>query len=148
MKLSIINGPNLNLLGIREPSIYGNQSFEKFLTELIKIEPTFEFIYNQSNIEGVIIDLLQEYSNDINIKGIILNAGAYSHTSIAIADSLKSISKPVVLVHISNVYQREIERKTDLLSANAAGIITGFGLSSYLLAVEWFKIQTKSFYSL
>jgi 3-dehydroquinate dehydratase-2 len=148
MKLSIINGPNLNLLGIREPSIYGNQSFEKFLTELIKIEPTFEFIYNQSNIEGVIIDLLQEYNNDINIKGIILNAGAYSHTSIAIADSLKSISKPVVLVHISNVYQREIERKTDLLSANAAGIITGFGLSSYLLAVEWFKIQTKSFYSL
>jgi 3-dehydroquinate dehydratase-2 len=148
MKLSIINGPNLNLLGIREPSIYGNQSFEKFLTELIKIEPTFEFIYNQSNIEGVIIDLLQKYNNDINIKGIILNAGAYSHTSIAIADSLKSISKPVVLVHISNVYQREIERKTDLLSANAAGIITGFGLSSYLLAVEWFKIQTKSFYSL
>jgi 3-dehydroquinate dehydratase-2 len=148
MKLSIINGPNLNLLGIREPSIYGNQSFENFLTELIKIEPTFEFIYNQSNIEGVIIDLLQEYNNDINIKGIILNAGAYSHTSIAIADSLKSISKPVVLVHISNVYQREIERKTDLLSANAAGIITGFGLSSYLLAVEWFKIQTKSFYSL
>jgi len=148
MKLSIINGPNLNLLGSREPSIYGNQSFEKFLLELAKIESNIEFIYNQSNIEGVIIDLLQEYNNDTNINGIILNAGAYSHTSIAIADSLKSISKPVVLVHISNVYQRELERRTDLLSANAAGIITGFGLSSYLLAVEWFKIQAKSFDSL
>jgi len=148
MKLSIINGPNLNLLGSREPSIYGNHSFEKFLIELIKIESTIEFIYNQSNIEGVIIDLLQEYNNDTNVKGIILNAGAYSHTSIAIADSIKSISKPVVLVHISNVYQREMERRTNLLSANAAGIITGFGLSGYLLAVEWFKMQTKSSASL
>ncbi len=148
MKLAIINGPNLNLIGTREPSIYGNQSFESFFDELVKAEPRIQFIYKQTNIEGTIIDILQLQNNDPEISGIILNAGAYSHTSIAIADALKSISKPVVIVHISNIYQREIERRTDLLSANAAGIITGFGLGSYLLAVKWFKIQTKNFDSL
>lgn len=148
MKLSVINGPNLNLIGTREPTIYGNQSFESFFDQMVKAEPNIQFIYNQTNIEGSIIDILQLQNNDPSLNGIILNAGAYSHTSIAIADALKSISKPVVLVHISNVYQREIERRTDLISANAAGIITGFGLSSYLLAVQWFKIQTKNFDSL
>lgn len=134
MKIAIINGPNINLLGNREPSIYGEVSFEQFFEELKNKYPTISFLHFQSNIEGEIIDKLQEvgYSYD----GIILNAAAYTHTSIGIGDAVKALETPVVEVHISNVWARESFRHTSLISAYAKGVIAGFGLNSYALAVE------------
>lgn len=129
----IINGPNLNLLGSREPSIYGNQSFETYFNELQSKFPHVNLTYFQSNIEGELIDKLQETGFDYD--GIILNAAAYTHTSIGIGDALKAIATPVVEVHISNTFSRESFRHQSYLSAHAKGVIIGFGLKSYELAL-------------
>src|ERR1022692_516095 len=137
MKLIIINGPNLNLLGIREPTIYGNQSFETYFEKLKSNYSGIEFHYYQSNIEGELINKLQE--TGFSFEGIILNAGGYTHTSVAIADAIAALKTPVIEVHISNIYAREEFRKTSLLSAVCKGSISGFGLDSYRLAVESFK---------
>ena len=129
----IINGPNLNLLGKREPSIYGNQTFEEYFDELQKKYPQVSFSFFQSNIEGELIDKLQEVGFDCD--GIILNAAAYTHTSVGIGDAVKAIATPVIEVHISNTFSRESFRHQSYISANAKGIIVGFGLKSYELAL-------------
>ena len=134
MKIQIINGPNLNLLGTRETDVYGNTSFSEYLNELKADYPTLQIDYFQSNIEGEIIDKIQETGFAYN--GIILNAGGYTHTSVAIRDAIKAISTPVIEVHISNIYAREEFRQKSLLSCVCAGLITGFGLDSYRLAIE------------
>jgi 3-dehydroquinate dehydratase-2 len=134
MKVIVINGPNLNLIGTRELSIYGSLSFEEYLKELILLFPNIDISYFQSNIEGEIINKIHE--TGFNFDGIILNAGGYSHTSVAIADAVASITSPVIEVHISNIFTREQIRHTSLLSANCKGIIIGFGLDSYRLAIE------------
>lgn len=136
MKIIIINGPNLNLLGKREPEIYGNQDFESYFDNLKVQYPTINLHYFQSNIEGEIINKLQEVGFDFD--GIIINAGAYTHTSIAIGDCIKSITTPVVEVHISNTFSRENFRHQSYISAHAKGIIIGFGLPSYSLAIQSF----------
>lgn len=136
MKLIIINGPNLNLLGIRETSIYGNTSFEDFLITLQKKYPQIKIEYFQSNIEGEIINKLHE--TGFSLDGIILNAGGYTHTSVAIADAIAAIKTPVIEVHISNIFSREDYRKTSLIAPNCKGSISGFGLDSYRLAIESF----------
>lgn len=136
MKLSIINGPNLNLIGTREPGIYGAETFEHYFQKLRKKYESIEFDYFQSNVEGELINEIQ--AADKKADGIILNAGAYTHTSIAIGDAIASIKAPVIEVHISNVYAREDFRKFSHISAKCAGTISGFGLKSYLLAVESF----------
>ena len=138
MKLAIVNGPNLNLLGTREPHIYGNQSFEEFFEILKKDFPTVTLEYFQSNVEGELINYLQQVG--FSYDGIILNAGGYTHTSVAIADCIASIKTPVVEVHISNPVAREEFRHTSLLTAKCKGIISGFGMNSYKLAVESFII--------
>jgi len=132
--IQIINGPNLNILGEREPSVYGNKSFNDFFDELKKQFPDVKLEYFQSNSEGEIIDKLQEIG--FSFDGIILNAGAYTHTSIAISDAIRSIKSPVIEVHISNVFQRESYRHHSYLSEVCKGCIIGFGLNSYRLAVE------------
>jgi len=134
MNIQIINGPNLNLLGVREKSIYGDTSFETYLTELQKRYPNINLTYYQSNVEGEIINKLHEVG--FNYDGIVLNAGAYTHTSVAIADAIAGINTPVVEVHISNVHKREEFRHTSMLARNCKGVIAGFGLDSYRLAVE------------
>ena len=136
MKLIIINGPNLNLLGKREPSIYGNESFEEYFAYLQMEYPGITIHYFQSNHEGELIDKIQEvgYSYD----GIILNAGAFTHTSIAIADAIGAIHAPVIEVHISNVHAREAYRHHSYLSAKCEGVIVGLGLKGYELAVAFF----------
>lgn len=136
VQIEIINGPNLNLLGSREPDIYGDQSFEDFLVGLRARYTGVEIGYNQSNVEGEIVNLIQAADRSNECVGVILNAAAYSHTSIAIADAIKSIGKPVVLVHISNIYSREVERHTDLLAGSARGMISGLGLGGYELALR------------
>ena len=136
MKLVIINGPNLNMLGKREPAVYGTGSFEAYLKKLRKRFPEVTIEYFQSNIEGEIIDALQKVC--FICDGIILNAGGYTHTSVSIADAVKSITTPVVEVHISNIFAREPFRHVSLLSPYVKGMITGFGLDSYCLAVESF----------
>jgi len=133
MRIQIINGPNLNLLGKREPGVYGNQSIDDYLKELIVLFPTVEIEYFQSNSEGSIIDKLHEVGFDYD--AIILNAGAYTHTSVAIADAIRGIKTPVVEVHISNVFQREEFRHHSWLSPVCKGCIVGFGLDSYRLAI-------------
>ncbi len=133
MKFLIINGPNLNLLGKREPEVYGNKSFEDYLSELRAKYPMHEIQYFQSNVEGEIINAIHEFG--FNIDGIILNAAGYTHTSVAISDAVSSIKTPVVEVHISNIYAREEYRHTTLMGKNCKGIITGFGLDSYRLAL-------------
>lgn len=138
MAFLIVNGPNLNRLGQREPEIYGFQTLGDIEQELKAEFSLLELEFFQSNIEGELIDCLQAAEDNPNIKGIVFNAGAYSHTSIALADCIKGMSTPVVLVHISNVYQREIERHTDLLLAAATGCITGLGTKGYGLAVRFF----------
>ncbi len=133
MKIQIINGPNLNLLGIREPGIYGEMSFETYL-EKLKIEfPAVEISYFQSNIEGEIIDKLHQ--TGFSMEGIILNAAAYSHTSVAIGDAVKAIKTPVVEVHISNIFSREDFRHISFIAPHCRGSIAGFGLQSYRLAL-------------
>lgn len=136
MKLIIINGPNLNLLGIRETSIYGNTSFEDFLITLQKKYPQIKIEYFQSNIEGELINKLHE--TGFSWDGIILNAGGYTHTSVAISDAIAAIKTPVIEVHISNIFSREDYRKTSLIAPNCKGSISGFGLDSYRLAIESF----------
>lgn len=133
MKIIIINGPNLNLLGKREPDIYGNQSFEDFFKLLQEKYPNLELFYYQSNIEGELIDKIQE--TGFSFDGIILNAAAYTHTSVGIGDAVKAIQTPVIEVHISNTFAREEFRHHSFISPNAAGIIVGFGLKSYELAL-------------
>ena len=134
MKILIMNGPNLNLLGVREPGIYGSSSFDSYLTELRKRYPAIEVEYYQSNIEGCMIDILQEVG--FTYDGIVLNAGAYTHTSIALQDCIRSLKSPVVEVHISNVHKREEFRHHSFLSPVCQGVICGFGLDSYRLAME------------
>ncbi len=136
MKLIIINGPNLNLLGVREPSVYGNQSFIDYLEDLKKKFPSIEIDYFQSNVEGEIINKLHEIG--FMIDGIILNAGGYTHTSVAIADAISAIKTPVLEVHISNIFAREEFRHHSLIAGKCNGSISGFGLDSYRLAVESF----------
>lgn len=136
MKIQIINGPNLNLLGRREPSVYGNQSFEDFLKELRTRFPDVALDYFQSNVEGEIINKLHDVG--FSYDGIILNAGAYTHTSVAIHDAIGSIKTPVVEVHISNIHAREEFRHTSLITSKCAGMLTGFGLEGYAMAVVFF----------
>ncbi len=133
-KIQIINGPNLNLLGIREPGIYGNSSFEKYLPKLREMFPDAQIDYYQSNIEGELINKMQE--TGFSYDGIVLNAGAYTHTSIALLDCIRSLHCPVIEVHISNVHKREEYRHHSMISAGCLGVICGFGLNSYKLAVE------------
>lgn len=135
-KLIIINGPNLNLLGKREPNIYGSLTFKEFLVEIIEKYSNIQIDYFQSNIEGELIDKLQEVG--FSYDGIILNAAAYTHTSIGIGDAVKAIETPVVEVHISNTFSREEFRHHSFISPNAKGVILGFGLQSYELAIQSF----------
>lgn len=137
MTIQIINGPNLNLLGVREPNVYGSTSFDDFLPRLRACFPDVQIDYFQSNIEGELIDKLQAVG--FQCDGIVLNAGAYTHTSIALADCIQAISAPVVEVHISNVHQREAFRHQSMIAAVCRGVICGFGLDSYRLAIESFK---------
>ena len=137
MKIQIINGPNLNLLGKRETSIYGSMSFEEFLEALKKQFPDVDLHYYQSNVEGDIVNKLQEVG--FSFDGIVLNAGAYTHTSVAIHDAIASINTPVVEVHISNVYAREEFRHKSLITSKCAGMMTGFGLEGYALAIHFFQ---------
>ena len=134
MKIQIINGPNINLLGKREPSIYGNTSFDDYLADLRQRYAHVQIDYFQSNIEGRMIDRIQEAGFEAD--GIILNAGAYTHTSIALQDAIRAIPAPVVEVHISNVHAREAFRHTSMISCACLGVICGFGLDSYRLALE------------
>tara|TARA_B100001250_G_scaffold201598_1_gene172813 strand:+ start:466 stop:891 length:426 start_codon:yes stop_codon:yes gene_type:complete len=141
MKLSIINGPNLNLLGKREPNVYGNQSFDSFLEILKNKYSKVDFDYFQSNIEGEIIDQIQKVG--FSYDGILLNAAAFTHTSIGIADAIKSIPTPVIEIHISNTFSREDFRHKSYISPVSKGLIVGFGLESYRLAVESFLTDYK-----
>jgi 3-dehydroquinate dehydratase II len=136
VKILIINGPNLNLLGQRETDIYGNETFESYLVKLKEMYSVVELEYYQSNVEGEIINKLQEAGS--RYDGIILNAAGYSHTSVAIADAVAAIKTPVIEVHISNIYAREEYRHISLTGKNCKGVITGFGLDSYRLALEAF----------
>ena len=137
MKVIIINGPNLNLLGVREKSIYGNISFEDYFIDLIKEFPNLELEYFQSNVEGELINKLQEVG--FTYDQILLNAGGYTHTSVAIADCVKAIETPVIEIHISNIYTREDFRKKSLLSENCKAVICGLGLDSYKAVLKILK---------
>lgn len=139
MKIIIINGPNLNLLGRREPDVYGNQSFETYFASLQKKYSDTELFYFQSNIEGELISKIQE--TGFSFDGIILNAAAYTHTSVGIGDVVKAIKTPVIEVHISNTYSREEYRHQSFIAPNAKGIVIGFGLKSYELALQSFLID-------
>ena len=136
MKIIIINGPNLNLLGKREPEVYGNQDFETFFEKLKTSFSDIQIDYYQSNVEGELVDKLQEVG--FNYDGIILNAASYTHTSIAISDAIAAISSPVIEVHISNIYAREEFRHKSIISGNCIGMISGLGLAGYLLALNYF----------
>jgi len=135
-KIQIINGPNLNLLGVREPSVYGDRPFEACLEALRSAFPQCEISYFQSNIEGELIDMI--HATGFEADGIILNAGAYTHTSIALHDAIKAVATPVVEVHLSNVHAREEFRQHSCIAAACRGVILGFGMDSYRLAVESF----------
>ena len=140
MKIQIINGPNINLLGKREPSIYGSVSFEDYLAKLRAHYPMIEIAYFQSNIEGELINQIHQIGFEAD--GIILNAGAYTHTSIALQDAIRAVTAPVVEVHISNVHTRESFRHVSMISCACRGVIVGFGLDSYRLALESFISQS------
>jgi 3-dehydroquinate dehydratase-2 len=145
MKIAIINGPNLNLLGTREPEVYGNQTFEQYFKALQQQFTQVTFTYFQSNVEGELINELQRAGRDYD--GIILNPGGYTHTSVAIGDAIAAISTPVIEVHISNVHAREDFRKISHVSARCRGSIIGLGMKGYALAVEFFlsqKLEAKS----
>ena len=135
MKIAIINGPNLNLIGIREPEIYGNKSLSQYLQDLVKQYPDVQFSLFQSNHEGALIDEIQRIGFDYD--GIVLNAGGYTHTSIAIGDCIKAVTAPVIEVHISDVQAREDFRHVSMIKDACATVIAGFGLDSYRMAVEW-----------
>ena len=134
MKIQIINGPNLNLLGVREPGIYGSQDFDEYIKELRAIYSILEIDYFQSNVEGELINKLHEVG--FSYDGVVINAGGYTHTSVAIADAIAAINTPVVEVHISNIYAREEYRHVSLTGKNCAGVLTGFGMDGYRLAIE------------
>ena len=134
MKILILNGPNLNLLGTREKIIYGKESFDQYFEELMRVFPDFTLEYFQSNIEGEIINKIHEVR--FSFDGIVLNAAAYTHTSVAIRDAISAVDIPIIEVHISNVHKREAFRHTSLISASCVGVIAGFGLDSYRLGVE------------
>jgi 3-dehydroquinate dehydratase-2 len=136
MKIAVINGPNLNLLGKREPEVYGSQDFEAFLKDLCNEFGALEIDYFQSNVEGELITAIQDFG--YSHQGIVLNAGAYTHTSVGIADAVAAVPAPVIEVHISNTYARETFRHQSYIAPNAKGIIIGFGLSSYRLALQSF----------
>ncbi len=135
MKIAIINGPNLNLLGNRETNVYGTQSFEQYFENLEKQFPHIDFDYFQSNIEGELINQLQQIGFEYN--GIVFNPGGYTHTSVALGDCIAAITTPVVEVHISNIFAREDFRKISYISAKCKGTITGLGLKGYELAIKW-----------
>jgi 3-dehydroquinate dehydratase-2 len=137
MKIQIINGPNLNLLGKREPTIYGSQSFEEYFLGLQQEFPTVELHYYQSNVEGELINKIHEVG--FSFDGIILNAGAYTHTSVAIHDALGGITTPCIEVHISNVYEREEFRHKSLITSKCIGMLTGFGMQGYAMAIRYFQ---------
>ena len=137
MKIQIINGPNLNLLGTREPGIYGKCSFDTYLEQLRALYPDVQIDYYQSNVEGELINVMQQVG--FAVDGIILNAGAYTHTSVALHDCIRSLTAPVIEVHLSNVHQREPFRHHSMISSACKGVICGFGLDSYRLAVEALK---------
>ncbi|MBK6731933.1 MAG: type II 3-dehydroquinate dehydratase [Bacteroidetes bacterium] len=141
MQILIINGPNLNLLGTREPEIYGSQTFEDYFKTLQSDNPEVSLTYFQSNIEGEIIDTLHVHG--FKVDGIIINAGGYSHTSVAIADAISAITAPVVAIHISNTFSREAYRHTDLIAGKCKGLICGLGLQGYALAIK-FLVDLKS----
>jgi len=139
MKIAIINGPNLNLLGKREPNVYGHETFENYFDKLKNQFPEIQFSYFQSNVEGELINALQQFG--FNYDGIVLNPGGYTHTSVAIGDAIAAITTPVIEVHISNVHAREDFRKISHVSAKAVGSIIGLGLKGYELAVNYFSTQ-------
>jgi 3-dehydroquinate dehydratase-2 len=141
MKLLILNGPNLNLLGVREPEVYGRQTFQEYFDALVKTYPQVELEYFQSNHEGALIDKL--HAVGFSFDGIILNAGAYTHTSIAIADAISAIKTPVLEVHISNIHAREDFRHHSYLASRCVGSIVGLGLNGYRLGLEYFLLQKK-----
>ena len=136
MNIAILNGPNLNLLGKREPEVYGNKDFDQYFGQLQSLFPEINLTYYQSNVEGELINELQRVGFDVD--GIILNAAAYTHTSVGIGDAIKAISAPVIEVHISNTFSREDFRHTSFVTPNAKGLILGFGLDVYRLAIESF----------
>ena len=136
MKIVVINGPNLNLLGTREVDIYGNKNFDDFFKSLQQKFPAIEFLYYQSNVEGELINHIQQVG--FSADGIIFNPGGYTHTSVAIGDAIAAITTPVIEVHISNIFDREDFRKLSHVSAKAKGVISGLGLKGYELAVGWF----------
>jgi 3-dehydroquinate dehydratase II len=137
MRVRIINGPNLNNIGIREPDIYGKISFSSFLDKISADYPNYEIDYYNSHVEGELVDALHQSATDVD--AVVLNAGAYSHTSVAIRDAVAAISIPVIMVHISNVYNREKFRHSNIIASVCKGIISGFGLDSYRLAIESLK---------
>ena len=139
MKITIINGPNLNLLGVREPSVYGNVSFEAYFEQLKQTFHSVSLSYFQSNVEGELIDQL--HREGFNSDGIVLNAGGYTHTSVAMRDAIAALSAPVIEVHLSNIYAREEFRHTSLIAPVCRGVISGFGLFSYQLAISSFLYQ-------
>jgi 3-dehydroquinate dehydratase II len=141
LKILIINGPNLNLLGKREPDIYGHQSFEDFLEELRSEFAEIEIAYFQSNIEGEIIDIIHLAGFEVN--GILLNAGGYTHTSVAISDAIAGVTTPVLEIHISNIYKREEFRHKSIISKECVGLISGLGLDSYRLGINYFLLKNK-----
>lgn len=134
MKIQIINGPNLNLLGIREPGIYGNLGFDEYIEQLRIMYSILEIDYFQSNVEGELINKLHEVG--FSYDGIVINAGGYTHTSVALADAIAAINTPVIEVHVSNIYAREEYRHVSLTGKNCKGVLTGFGLDGYRLAIE------------
>lgn len=138
MKIAIINGPNLNLLGKREPNVYGNKDFDAYFLQLQSLYTTISLTYYQSNVEGELINEIQRVGFDVDVDGIILNAAAYTHTSVGIGDAIKAIAAPVIEVHISNTFAREDFRHTSYITPNAKGLILGFGLDVYRLAIESF----------
>lgn len=140
MHIAIINGPNLNLTGIREPEIYGTKTFANLMTELKSLFPDVEISYFQSNVEGELINRIQEVG--FSAKGIVINAGGYSHTSVALHDALAAVPAPAVEVHLSNIFAREEYRHHSLLSSACRGIVAGLGLEGYTLAVEFLLRQT------
>ncbi|MFN5324988.1 MAG: type II 3-dehydroquinate dehydratase [Bacteroidota bacterium] len=137
LRIAIINGPNLNLVGIREPGIYGSRTMESLIQDLIAAFPNMEITYRQSNVEGELINFIQEFGFDYD--GIILNPGGYTHTSVAIADAVAAIKAPVIEVHISNIKSREEQRHISLISKHCLGMISGLGLEGYELALDWFE---------
>jgi 3-dehydroquinate dehydratase-2 len=140
MKIAIINGPNLNLLGKREPEVYGSRSFDDYLTELKQVFPAVDLHYYQSNVEGELINEVQRVGFEYD--GIVLNPGGYTHTSVALGDAIASIKTPVIEVHISNVHAREDFRKLSHISGKSVGSIFGLGLKGYELAIKWFVDKT------